>query len=252
MKPQKIILNIGTHGDEKIGLQVADALEKLPIKKGELIVHIANEKAFKLNKRFIDKDLNRAFPGKKNGNYEERRAYELSPFIKSADIVIDIHSTTSELKNALIVTHLNAKIRKYIDVISPQYALVMKATKNNTLISQAKIGIAFEYGKDDDQKAIDKVITGIKRLLAYFEMINFSSRKTKNPKVTFFNVYGTVSKNKNMFLDKKIKNYKLVKKGQVYATIAGKKILAKNNFYPILFGQNNYEDIFGFAAKKIT
>lgn len=251
MKPQKIILTIGTHGDEKIGLKVVEALSKFPIIKGELIVHIGNEKAFNINKRFIDQDLNRAFPGKKDGNYEERRAYELLPLIKSADIVIDIHSTTSELKDAVIVTQLNKKTQEYIDIISPKYALIMKATKKNALISYAKVGIAFEYGKDNDPNAIRKVVLGIRRLLAYIEMIDSFGKNRKTPNSIFFTVNKVIPKNKNALLNKNIKNYKLVEKGQVYATVDGKKIIAKNNFYPILFGQNNYDDIFGFAAKKI-
>ncbi len=250
MKAYKIILNIGTHGDEKIGLTVAQALNKFPVKKGELTINIANEKAFALDKRFIDQDLNRAFPGKKEGNYEERRAYELLPLIKSADIVIDIHSTTSELKDAVIVTRLNKKTREYIDVIAPKYAIVMKATKKNALISYAKVGIAFEYGKDNDPNTIRKVVLGIRRLLAHIKMVDSFGKNKKTFKSTFFTVNKVVPKNRNAILDKQIKNYKLVKKNQVYATIDGKKIIAKNDFYPILFGQNNYDDIFGFAAKK--
>lgn len=52
-------------------------------------------------------------------------------------------------------------------------------------------------------------------------------------------------------LHKGIKNYKLVKKGTVVATIGKEKMIAQQNFYPILFGQSNYEDIFGFLGKKI-
>lgn len=248
---KKIILNIGTHGDEKIGFKVAEVFKKLHIKNGKLIINIANERAFKLNKRFIDQDLNRSFPGKKNGNYEQRLAYELLPIIKSADIVIDIHSTKSDLKDALIVTKFGKKTKEYIKVISPKYVLLMKATKNTALISNAKIGLAFEYGKDKDPKVIDKVVTGIKSLLVHLEMINCHIRKAKSQPI-FFNVYKSVPKPKGSKLDKKIKNYSLVKKDQTYAISENKKIKAKNDFYPILFGQKNYENIFGFAARKIS
>src|SRR3989344_3478812 len=127
--------------------------------------------------------------------------------IKSADIVIDIHSTTSELRDALIVTKLNNKIKEYVYIISPKYLLVMNATKKTVLISHAKIGLAFEYGKDNDPKGA--------------------------------------------ILDKKIKNYTLVKKNQIYAFIKNKKIKAAEDFYPILFGNKNYKNIFGFAGKKL-
>jgi succinylglutamate desuccinylase len=250
-KVKKIILNIATHGDEKIGLSVTNAIKKLHIKNGEIIVNIANERAFTLNKRYIDQDLNRSFPGKKSGNYEEQRAHELLPLIKSADIVLDIHSTTSELRDALIVTRLNKKIKEYIKIIGPKYALHMTVTKNNALISHAKIGFAFEYGKDKDRKVIKKVVSGIQSLLSHLDMIDPLKIRKKTTRTIFFNVYKTVSKPQNAKLDKKVKNYKLIKKEQIYATTKDKKIKANQDFYPILFGNKNYKDIFGFAGRKI-
>ena len=55
----KIILNILTHGDETIGLHVAEELQKLNINKKNFKINIANSKAYKLKKRCIDSDLNR-------------------------------------------------------------------------------------------------------------------------------------------------------------------------------------------------
>lgn len=248
----KVLLNIGTHGDEKIGLYVAQRIEKLPVKNNGLVVNVANEKAFKLNKRFIDQDLNRSFPGKKKGNYEERRAHQLLPIIQEADIVIDIHSTTSELKDAIIVTKLNKKTREYVNIISPKYVLVMNATKNNTLISHAKIGIAFEYGKDKDQKVIRKVTDGIESLLSYVGMIPSLKNRIKIGRPIFLDVYASISKPKGARLGSNIKNYVLVKKGSVYGTAQEKQLRAEQDFYPVLFGAKNYKDIFGFAGKKMS
>ncbi|MFZ2390467.1 MAG: succinylglutamate desuccinylase/aspartoacylase family protein, partial [Minisyncoccales bacterium] len=208
-------------------------------------------RAFELNKRYIDQDLNRSFPGKKNGNYEEKLAYKLLPIIKSADVVLDIHSTTSESKDAIIVTKLNNKILKCINSIQPKNVLIMNATKNNALISQAKIGIAFEYGKDDDSVAIKKTFEGIKKLLNYLKIINLKYKKT-NKIINYFNVTSVVPKPKGYKLIKKIKNYKLIKKGSVYAINKNKKILATEDFYPILFGEKKYENIFGFKGKKFS
>jgi predicted deacylase len=148
----KILLFIATHGNEKIGLKVAREIEKLNI--SNLVIQIGNERALRSNKRYIDQDLNRSFPGKKNGNYEERRAFELTPIIKSADLVIDIHSTTSNTKDTLIVSKLNKETLGCIESIYPKYVVIMENSKNS-LISQAKIGISFEYGKDNSQTTMN-------------------------------------------------------------------------------------------------
>ena len=246
----KIILNIGTHGNERIGLKVAKELEKLNIDKNTLIIQIANKKALRLGKRCIDQDLNRSFPGKKDGNYEEKLAYELSPIIKSADIVVDIHSTTSALKDAFIVTKLDKETLKYVKVIQPKYVLIMKATKDTALISQAKVGIAFEYGKDNDPAVIRKIVLGIKKLLKYLSIIKVKL-PTSKVVTRYFDVGSTTMKPKGYRLLKKIRNYKLVSKEEVYAKKGNTELRATEDFYPIIFGEKNYKDIFGFKGKRL-
>jgi len=246
----KIILNILTHGDERIGLKVVREIKKLNINRNALVVQIANRRAFKLRKRFVDQDLNRSFPGKKNGNYEEKLAYKISPIIKSADIVIDIHSTRSDLKDAIIVTKLDRATKKYIKAMQPKYVLVMNATKNKALISQAKIGLAFEYGKDNDSATLKKVVADIKKLFCYIGLIDIQLPKSKTT-MQYFNVVSEVTKPREYVLLKKIKNYKIVHKGEVFATNGKNPLIAKESFYPILFGSENYETIFGFKGKRI-
>lgn len=244
----KIILNILTHGDERVGLKVVKEVEKLNIDKNTLVIHVANEKAFQLRKRFIDQDLNRSFPGKKDGNYEEKLAYKISPIIKSADIVIDIHSTKSELKDTVIVTKLDEATKKCIKSIRPKYVLVMNATKDKALISQAKIGFAFEYGKNNDLATLKKVVTDIKKLFYYIGLIDIKPSRSK--KITqYFDVISEVARPRGFKLLKKTINYKLVHKGEAFATNGKNLLVAKESFYPILFGEKNYKNIFGFKGK---
>jgi len=247
----KIVLNILTHGDERIGLKVVKEVKKLNIDKNTLVIHVANEKAFKLRKRFVDQDLNRSFPGKKNGNHEQKIAYQISSIVKSTDVVIDIHSTKSELKDAVIVTKLNKDTKKCIEAIQPKYVLVMNVTKDTALISQAKIGLAFEYGKDNDPITLKKVFRDIKKLFCHFGIIDIKRSKRKTP-TQYFNVFSSAAKPKGYKLLKNIKNYKLVRKSEPFATNGENFLIAEKNFYPILFGEKNYKDIFGFKSEKIS
>lgn len=245
----KIIINAATHGDEKIGLRVSARLKKYSLKKDQVTFNVANPHALSRNKRFVDQDLNRSFPGKINGNYEERRAQELAPLIKSADIVFDIHSTTSSLEDAVIITKLTSETKKILEIIAPKYVLIMNATKNNALISQAKIGIAFEYGKDTSEYAIAKTTEDIKRVLIHLKIMEGVLKK-KTAETVYFNVTHSVPKPPGFILLKNIKNYKQIKKGQVYAKSikTSETLVAKENFYPILFGEKKYNDYFGFAG----
>ena len=67
----------------------------------------------------------------------------------------------------------------------------------------------------------------------------------------YFNVVSEVTKPREYVLLKKIKNYKIVHKGEVFATNGKNPLIAKESFYPILFGSENYETIFGFKGKRI-
>jgi len=245
----KIMLNILTHGDELIGLKVAKEIKKLNISKEILTINIANKKAYKLKTRFIDSDLNRSFPGKKNGNYEEKLAYKLNNIIKDYDIVFDIHSTTSSLKDAMIVDKFDEETIKILDVISPKYLLFMNMFKDNALLANAKIGIAFEYGSNNDSEALNNIVTDIKKVLAHYNIIDKFDYKKKKTK--YFKIDNSVVKPKGYKLLSNINNYELVKKGTKYATNGKEYLIAKKNFYPILFGEATYTDIFGFEGIKI-
>ncbi|MBS3094157.1 succinylglutamate desuccinylase/aspartoacylase family protein, partial [Candidatus Pacearchaeota archaeon] len=72
---EKLVIICCLHGNEIYGLEVCKDQSLFPF-------ILANEKALKENKRFIDSDLNRSFPGKADGNYEERRAFELTKKLK--------------------------------------------------------------------------------------------------------------------------------------------------------------------------
>lgn len=247
----KILLNILTHGDEHIGCKVAKEIQKLDLPNEVLTINSANEEAYKKNLRYIDQDLNRSFPGKEHGNHEERLAYRLSCLIQEFDIVLDIHSTKSNLKDTLIVTKLDKPTRRIIDVVRPRYVLVMRVGKGTGLISQARVGIAFEYGKDNDSNVLKKIVTDITHLLRSVRMVPGHPRK-RTRTTQFFSVTKQVSKEEGDKLSKHIKNYKKVKKGEVFAYRGGVPIRAKEEFYPILFGETNYETIFGFMGKKMN
>ncbi len=249
----KILLNVCTHGNERVGLKVAEYFSHLKVTHGILQVHIANMKAVKARKRFIDSDLNRVFPGKKNGDYEERLAYEITPSISSFDLVIDIHSTNSGMRSTIITVESSNILNQIIRAIGPKYAVCMSATKSNSLISHAKHGIAFEYGKDGDQRTYTETVRGIKRALAHLGMLQDRRIKQASTEVMFFDAYATFAKPKGYSVHKKIKNFSLVRKGAVVGTHRHKdNLLAPENFYPILFGENSYKTMFGFIARKIS
>lgn len=110
----KVIIVGGTHGNEFTGIQIVrhyqDYLtQKFPELELEFI--FANPEAHKLNSRFKDEDLNRAFQylNEERTSYEHKRAHEIKKIIqKEKCLVLDLHTTTSNMGSTVIVSHYNS------------------------------------------------------------------------------------------------------------------------------------------------
>jgi len=100
----RLLLISGIHGNELAGVEAVISLLRqfcdgtLALKKGTLKMVIANEEAIKLNKRYVNENLNRLFlddaPEPKDPSYEWKRAQELKPLLREADYFLDLHSTS--------------------------------------------------------------------------------------------------------------------------------------------------------------
>ena len=92
-----IVVVGGTHGNEIAGWMAAEKLiEEYTIDTGNLIIiPRANKRAVKQRVRKLNQngDLNRAYPGKKDGTSTEKLAYTIFNLIKKnkPDIVLDLH-----------------------------------------------------------------------------------------------------------------------------------------------------------------
>ncbi|MHB8651520.1 MAG: M14 family metallopeptidase [Minisyncoccota bacterium] len=251
-----VVVNACTHGHEQVGKHVLEDIRTLKIKRGVLIKNIANERACTKIVQYIDSDLNRVFPGNPQGDYEHQLAYHIHRLVRQVAVVLDIHSTgtTTVGKNsAIIVTKLDKPTLQLIQAIKPPRVLIMKNTERNALISDAKIGIAFEYGKDNDPFTRRQVRNDIRIILEELGMTTrVAKRNFWKQKTQFYEIMHTVPKGNGYHLEPGIKNFVLIKKGSTIAHKGSKALLAKQDFYPILFGANRYTTIFGFQGKLIS
>ncbi len=248
----QILINVCTHGDEQIGLQVVERLKQLDVLTSSTTVLVANEAALKADVRFIETDLNRSFPGDPGGSLEEQLAHSLRPTISAADVVLDIHSTKSDLKDAIIVTKLTPKTLEYIQVIGPRNLIFMNIGTGTALISQAKIGIAFEYGQDTEESAIAATTEGIERLVRHLEQPQSTPTQNDTRMMNIFEVYSDAKRPEGYTILPSVHNYMRIEKGEPYATNDTDYIFAEEAFYPILFGEKTYKTYFGFKAHKLS
>jgi len=248
---KSLLINGGTHGTEKIGLYVIESLKSLIGNNKNISYNIAHPEALAKNVRFLETDLNRSFPGRSDGSLEERIAFMLQPVIKSYDVVVDIHSTESGLKSAIILTKVDDMAINLVRSTNAKYVLIMDITKDNAFVSSANIGIGFEYGADDDPKTLKDTVNGIALIMRCMGFnVKTKARATKQKKC--FRITESIPKPEGFVAMKNIKNYKLVLAGQVYAynPITQCVLKAEKDFYPIIFNEPRYTDIFGFMGQR--
>lgn len=251
-----VLINACTHGHETVGLDVIDRLKDISLDRGNVLFSVANERAREAKKAFLETDLNRVFPGDREGTYEEQLAAAFTPAIRASDVVVDIHSTKTlkcPSERMLIVTKWDKETQHLVEAIGAPRVLIMELNSTNALVSQARIGIAFEYGPNDAETAdaIAHAIRDILRALSMISREDVSKRTMQTSPSSVYHVYDTFPKKPGDVLSPGTANFQPVQVGDVVAhTASGVPIRADRDFIPILFGENRYTDIFGFVGEE--
>ncbi len=221
------------HGDERYGFEVSKNQSFFPF-------FLANKKAFIENKRFIDSDLNRSFPGKENGNHEEKLAFELTKKLKSFDYVLDLHSSSNECPIFGVITKPNNEKIEFAKKLGLKKLVIMKESfaSGKALIDFVKCGISIEVGPHDRKENVEEAVQLIE---------NFLNDKNRNENIEIFEVIDVIKKEADCIT---IKNFEYVKKGDLIAYDENNKQYAEFDFVPILVNENAYEGVLCLACAK--
>lgn len=96
----KILVVGGTHGDERTGVDVVSLLKRNPVVDVDTL--IANPRATKQCRRFVETDLNRSFGVQNPRSYEEKLALRLAKILKQYDLIVEFHNTVSRTTCAIL------------------------------------------------------------------------------------------------------------------------------------------------------
>lgn len=224
----KITIVCCLHGDEIFGIKVFNFFSKHIANYQRLKLILANEPAIKARKRFIDQDLNRSFPGSKVGNKESRLARELMKAIGKTEYLLDIHTTTSDIKMTPIIASFTKRVQNIINFCaSHEVAYIKKPLAEKSLIGQYAGSASLEFNERYAKKNI--ALKEIKYLVDSL----LANKKTKPKKRSVFHIDGAISK--NVPLPKSVANFKLIPELGVY---------------PFLLYEKSYKDIHAFSAKR--
>lgn len=229
-----ILITAGIHGDELNGVEVVRQLIVKEINKparGTIIcIPILNVFGFlNMSREFPDgRDLNRVFPGSKNGSLASRFAYQfVHKILPIADFCMDFHTGGASRFNAPQI-----RIRKdekdaihYARIFNAPFTILSKTITKSYRDTCAKQGtpvLLFEGGKSkDSNKAVAKVgVDGVMRILHHFEMLKPKFEVPDPTGETIFIENSTWMRAKySGLLHVKIPFGKHVEKGEYIATI---------------------------------
>lgn len=243
------------HGNEVVGLwAINDFLEDVLLKDFtidfNLLIIIGNRKAGIVDKRFLDRDLNRCFGAINNELYEEKLAKRLEPFLKKSNVVIDLHQTIEKSESPFFILEHDERSLKLSEFLCSELPIVTaKVVKNENSIKNGttlndyarihgNIATTIEFGQkgfDIYQKYLCRFI--IERAIKFIKKtsIEYSYRDKK---------YFTWERpshfcNENSQLTEKFNNFQFIEKGTLIGIVDGENIYAKRKGY-IMFPKYNF------------
>lgn len=221
------------HGNEPCGGAAIDSLGDIKPKKGTLILIKANPEAAEQNKRYLEVNLNRSFPGKEDGKSEEKIAYELFPFIQMCDYLLDLHSTSQDSEPFIIVNEDNGARSNLASKLGIKNYVELGGLIKGTLMDNEGVKLTVECGQHDAESTKEIAIKVTQNFLKSLEIIEGEIEGIKLSK--FKVIKQMVIDNPDAFtFEEEIEPFKLVKEGDCIGSYPDKKIHAIIDFYPVL------------------
>lgn len=189
--PSLLIIG-GTHGNEILGVLVADMLREslenktLVLKAGTVRLLLGNPRAIEADERTAPggSDLNRIFlpevlEGREERGWEGRRARRVAKDIRASDIVIDLHSTNKPSPAFVCAAETSAHqaIYKWLPRESVVFDPERVISGGGGSIDEAaddfgKIGICYESGQAVDTRNLIPVFEAICAILIEQGMVD--------------------------------------------------------------------------------
>ncbi|MDP2059198.1 MAG: succinylglutamate desuccinylase/aspartoacylase family protein [Flavobacteriaceae bacterium] len=229
-----VLITAGIHGDEINGIEIVRQVVHKKINKpakGTIIcIPIVNVFGFVNRSRaFPDgRDLNRVFPGSKNGSLAGRFAHQIvAEVLPKVHYCFDFHTGGAQRFNApqVRLDFQNEKLMKLADIFQASFTVNSKNIPKTFRSTCDKFGIdmlLFEGGKTDDinDSICKEGVEGIKRVLHHLEMLSPKIKPSKPNANTIYIENSTWVRAKHSgLLHNQTEAGKQVRKGDILATI---------------------------------
>ncbi|MEB3232786.1 MAG: aspartoacylase [Leptolyngbyaceae bacterium] len=212
MKHVRHVLIVGgVHGNELNGVYLVKTLEPQRSPLGQSFLErshltattlLANPEAIRLNRRYVDTDLNRCFDRDDLANpdlrlHEQQVAKQIYHHVQAQpiDFVVDLHTTTANMGLTLILSSdhpLNVAIAAHLSTLSPLVKILLLSPQSatNRLRGLCSLGFTLEAGAIAQGTLDARLFFESRRLLGetldFWNRCNQGERPTLPSEVTVY------------------------------------------------------------------
>lgn len=192
-----LLLMAGMHGDEINGMEIIRRVIRKGWNKpnaGTIIcIPVFNVFGYLNVKRELPdgRDLNRCFPGAKNGSLASQFAYQfMKEIAPNVDMVIDFHTGAAQRSNiaqirCLISDDVSMELARVFNPPFIVHSNYIAKSIREAMNKRGKKILLFEGGKANsiDQQIVEEGLRGIQRVLTHLGMRSFKSQELtdRNP-----------------------------------------------------------------------
>ncbi len=246
----------GIHGDEPCGVRAVERLiDDDPEVERPVKLIVANEEALEAGERFLEEDLNRAFPGDPDGDtHESRLAHELAREVQGCT-VLALHSTQSYAEPIAVIDTVDEIARSLAPLLPVDVLIETDNYTDGRLVEHAHT-IELECGLQGTDEAAENGYWLTRSFLAATNALSVptSDDRLAQPgrdEVQVFRLDGPIAKPPGKEYDVVVPNFERVDAGERFALADGEALTADEPFYPVLLSAEGYDDIFGYAAEAV-
>jgi succinylglutamate desuccinylase len=241
------------HGDEPCGVRAVERiLAESPAVERPVKFIVANEAALEQGTRYVEKDLNRAFPGDPDADtHEGRLAADLAREIRDCT-TLSLHSTQSYAEPFALVDTVDAVARSVCPYLPVSVVVETEAQSEGRLIEYPHI-VEVECGLQGSDEAAEnayELICGFLRAtgaLADDEPVAGDDRGD----VIVYRLGKPIPKEAADTYEVFAENFEQVPAGEAFAAADDRELIADEAFVPVLLSPYGYEDVFGYQAERV-
>ena len=239
------------HGDEPCGATAVEAvLETDPDVERPVKFVVANEAALERGVRYVETDLNRAFPGSRDADtHEGRLAHELLAEIRGSE-VLSLHSTRSYAAPFALVNGLDGHARSICPYLSVEAVVETAQYSEGRLIAYPDV-IELECGLQRSATAAENAKTLVREFLVATGVLPGDAGPPRHHPLSVFRLEQRIPKGGAETYEVFVENFERVAEGERFAATDGDPLSADRPFYPVLLSADGYEEVLGYAGELV-